>query len=143
MLRTDDRSDSRTDGDTVPVDSKQSVPPASKPGPPRPDKGGIDNSSAPVHAVIKTENLTKVYESGGDVEVRALDGVSFTIERGEMVAIMGASGSGKSTLMNILGCLDYPSAGEYYLDGIEVSKLDRNALADIRNEKIGFVFQGF
>ena len=75
--------------------------------------------------------------------MHALRGVDLTVRRGEMVAIMGASGSGKSTLMTILGCLDYPSDGSYYLDGEQVEKLSRNQLADIRNRKIGFVFQGF
>jgi putative ABC transport system ATP-binding protein len=79
----------------------------------------------------------------GDTAVHALREVSLTIARGEFVAIMGASGSGKSTLMNLLGCLDQPTGGDYCLDGIQVSRLDRRQLADIRNQKIGFVFQGF
>ncbi len=92
--------------------------------------------------VIEAQKLTKVYTSGAN-EVRALQGVDLQAAPGEMLAIMGASGSGKSTLMNILGCLDVPTAGSYRLDGTEVSGLDRNALADIRNRRIGFVFQGF
>src|SRR5512137_3184901 len=92
--------------------------------------------------VIEGKDLTKVYKMG-DVEVRALNGVSFTIKRGEIVAIMGPSGSGKSTLMNILGCLDQPTAGEYTLDGEPVSQLNDDQLAGIRNRKVGFVFQSF
>ncbi len=92
--------------------------------------------------VIEAQDLTKVYKMG-EVEVRALNGVSFTIERGEVVAIMGPSGSGKSTLMNIMGCLDQPTAGEYTLDGEAVSKLNDDQLAGIRNRKVGFVFQSF
>jgi putative ABC transport system ATP-binding protein len=93
-------------------------------------------------AVVQIEEIHKTYHSG-EVPVHAVRGVSLTIARGEFVAIMGASGSGKSTLMNLLGCLDRPSQGRYLLDGIDVSGLDRNQLADIRNLKIGFVFQGF
>jgi putative ABC transport system ATP-binding protein len=92
--------------------------------------------------VIEAKNLAKVYKMG-DVEVRALNGVSFTIERGEIVAIMGPSGSGKSTLMNIMGCLDQPTSGEYTLDGEPVSQLNDDQLAQIRNRKVGFVFQSF
>jgi putative ABC transport system ATP-binding protein len=93
-------------------------------------------------AVIRVENVRKTYVTG-KTEVHALRGVSVAIERGEMVAIMGASGSGKSTLMNILGCLDQPTSGAYWLDGVRVDGMSRNQLADIRNAKIGFVFQGF
>ena len=92
--------------------------------------------------VLRTERVTKVYGSGGN-QVVALGGIDLEVERGEMIAIMGASGSGKSTLMNILGCLDYPTSGAYLLDGERVDELDKNQLADIRNRKIGFVFQGF
>ncbi|MGH9391245.1 MAG: ABC transporter ATP-binding protein [Vicinamibacteria bacterium] len=92
--------------------------------------------------VIRTEHITKVYGSVGN-QVVALGGIDLEVTRGEMIAIMGASGSGKSTLMNILGCLDYPTSGAYFLDGERVDELDKNQLADIRNQKIGFVFQGF
>jgi len=92
--------------------------------------------------VIRIEDLTRVYQMG-EVEVRALDGVSLVIDEGEFVAVMGPSGSGKSTFMNIVGCLDRPTAGRYFLDGHDVSKLDRDDRAEIRNQKIGFVFQSF
>ncbi len=92
--------------------------------------------------VIIASGLTKVYKMG-DVEVHALRGLSLTIDRGEVVAIVGPSGSGKSTLMNILGCLDLPTAGEYILDGERVSDLKDDQLADIRNRKVGFIFQSF
>jgi putative ABC transport system ATP-binding protein len=93
-------------------------------------------------AVVKLEAIHKIYDSG-EVKVHAVRGVSIEIQKGEFVALMGASGSGKSTLMNLLGCLDRPTQGRYLLDGTDVSNLDRNALADIRNQKLGFVFQGF
>ncbi len=93
-------------------------------------------------AVIKLEDVHKTYYTG-EVEVPAVRGVSLDIAQGEFVAIMGASGSGKSTMMNIIGCLDRPTQGRYFLDGVDVSHLDRDELAAIRNKKLGFVFQGF
>jgi putative ABC transport system ATP-binding protein len=92
--------------------------------------------------VIEVHELSKVYEMGAN-RVNALRGIDLTVREGEMIAVMGASGSGKSTLMNILGCLDTPSAGSYLLDGVRVEGLETNALADLRNQKLGFVFQGF
>lgn len=92
--------------------------------------------------VIEVHDLTKTYKMG-EVEVQALRGVSFTIQRGEMISIMGPSGSGKSTIMNMLGCLDRPTSGEYWLDGEPVAKMTDDQLASIRNRKVGFVFQSF
>jgi putative ABC transport system ATP-binding protein len=93
-------------------------------------------------ALIELKKLTKTYRMG-EIDVHALRGIDMKVDEREFVAITGASGSGKSTLLNIMGCLDLPSDGEYVLGGIQVSKLGRRELADIRNEKIGFVFQGF
>ena len=110
--------------------------------------GHLASAPAPAPAsgreadVIRIVDLVRVYQMG-DIEVRALDGVSLSIAPGEFVAVMGPSGSGKSTFMNIVGCLDRPTAGKYYLDGIDVSELDRDERAEIRNGKIGFVFQAF
>jgi putative ABC transport system ATP-binding protein len=91
---------------------------------------------------VRLENIEKTYRTG-EVEVKAVRGVSIEIANGEFVALMGSSGSGKSTLMNILGCLDRPTAGRYFLDGEDVSSLSRDDLADVRNRKLGFVFQNF
>lgn len=93
-------------------------------------------------AIVEVENLVKIYKTG-DIELRALDSVTCSINEGEFVCIMGPSGSGKSTMMNILGCLDVLTSGKYILDGISVKGQSRAALADIRNHKIGFVFQGY
>ncbi len=92
--------------------------------------------------LIRLENLVKIYDTGA-IKVVGLKRINLTIKRGEFVAIMGHSGSGKSTLMNILGCLDRPTLGHYYLDGIDVAKLSSNELSEVRNRKIGFVFQSF
>src|SRR5213078_4945910 len=92
--------------------------------------------------VVQLENFSKTYHTG-EIEVHAVKGVSLQILAGEFVAIMGASGSGKSTLMNTIGCLDRPTSGRYLLDGVDVGELSRDELADLRNQKIGFVFQGF
>jgi len=99
-------------------------------------------TNGPATPVIRIEGVRKNYTMGDNV-VHALRGVDLRADRGEMIAIMGASGSGKSTLMNMLGCLDTPTAGSYWLDGIRVDGLNRNRLADLRNQKLGFVFQGF
>ena len=93
--------------------------------------------------LIDIKDLYKIYNEGQESEVRALDGVTLQIENGEFVAIVGASGSGKSTLMNVLGCLDVPTYGQYYLDGTDVTSLSDKELARIRNRKIGFIFQGY
>jgi putative ABC transport system ATP-binding protein len=92
--------------------------------------------------VIEVAGVTKIYEMGS-TKVSALRGIDLVVMPGELIAVMGSSGSGKSTLMNILGCLDVPTAGTYSLDGVRVDGLDRNALADLRNQKLGFIFQGF
>ncbi len=99
-------------------------------------------SQRPARPLIEVEELVKVYRTG-DVELRALDGVSFSVAHGEFVAVMGPSGSGKSTTMNMLGCLDSPTEGRYLLDGRDVARLSGDELAKVRNEKLGFVFQGF
>jgi putative ABC transport system ATP-binding protein len=95
-----------------------------------------------MNEVVRIENLTKVYQMGEE-RVHALRGVSLTVGQGEFVAIMGSSGSGKSTCMHILGCLDRPTGGTYMLDGVAVENMAKNELAEIRNRKLGFVFQGF
>ncbi|MGD9581793.1 MAG: ABC transporter ATP-binding protein [Vampirovibrionia bacterium] len=92
--------------------------------------------------MIKAENLTKTYHMG-DISINALNGIDLSIEKGEMVSIMGPSGSGKSTFLNILGCLDIPSSGKCYLNGIDITHLNKDKQAEIRNKQIGFVFQGF
>jgi|SRR5688572_20578798 len=92
--------------------------------------------------VIEVKNVSRVFKTG-EIEVHALNDVNLLIKRGEFVAIMGSSGSGKSTLLNILGCLDKPSSGDYFLDGVHVNSLDKNQLADVRNQKIGFIFQSY
>ncbi|HYE15307.1 MAG TPA: ABC transporter ATP-binding protein, partial [Pyrinomonadaceae bacterium] len=106
------------------------------------EAGLIGRAEAGARPVIQFEGVNKTYTMG-DVEVHALRGVSLTIREGEFVAVMGASGSGKSTMMNIIGCLDRPTRGRYVLDGADVSSLSKDERADIRNSKLGFVFQGF
>jgi len=96
----------------------------------------------PTKKVIETKKVCRVFKNG-EIEVHAITDVDLIIEEGEFVAIMGASGSGKSTFLNILGCLDKPTSGDYYLDGVLVNKLNKNQLADIRNQKIGFIFQSY
>jgi putative ABC transport system ATP-binding protein len=98
--------------------------------------------NCPTTPIIELRNLVRIYKTG-EVEVKAVRGVTLEIQRGEFVAIMGASGCGKSTLMNMLGCLDQPTGGTYLLDGVEVVKLNRKQLAKLRNKKLGFVFQSF
>ena len=93
--------------------------------------------------LIDIKNIYKIYNEGKESEVRALDGVSLQIDRGEFVSIIGQSGSGKSTLMNILGCLDIPTYGDYHLDGTDITELTDKQLAHIRNKQIGFIFQGY
>ena len=93
--------------------------------------------------LIEIKDIYKIYNEGKESEVRALDGVSLRIDRGEFVAIIGASGSGKSTLMNILGCLDIPTYGDYILDGVDITDRSDRQLARIRNKEIGFIFQGY
>ena len=106
-------------------------------------KNGSDGSAPPPEGVVlRTEKLHRHYVMGSET-VRALDGVDLEVKTGEMMAVIGASGSGKSTLMNILGCLDRPSSGRYWLDGEDVSQLSDNRLAAVRNRRIGFVFQTF
>lgn len=92
--------------------------------------------------LIETHNLTRIYRLGDNI-INALDDISISIKKGEFVSVMGPSGSGKSTFMNVVGCLDKPTAGTYYLEGVNVGRLTRDELSSIRNEKIGFVFQGF
>ena len=106
------------------------------------DQTEVNTTDVASNAVIRVEDVHKYYELG-ETRVHALRGVSVEIRRGEFVAIMGASGSGKSTFMNMLGCLDRPSSGRYLLEGIDVSKHGKRALAQIRNQKIGFVFQRY
>jgi putative ABC transport system ATP-binding protein len=107
-----------------------------------PGAAGVSTARAQPHPVIDVHEVTKVFDLG-QIQVRALRNVSLRIDTGDLVAIMGSSGSGKSTLMNILGCLDVPTSGRYAIDGVDVSRMDEDDLSDLRNRKIGFVFQSF
>jgi len=109
---------------------------------PRSSPASVAGQAAPAHPVIDVRAITKVFELG-QIRVRALREVSLQIDTGDLVAIMGSSGSGKSTLMNILGCLDVPTSGRYMIDGVDVGGMDEDDLSDLRNRKIGFVFQSF
>tara|TARA_Y100001933_G_C19013271_1_gene569916 strand:+ start:6924 stop:7694 length:771 start_codon:yes stop_codon:yes gene_type:complete len=102
----------------------------------------LNNRNMPKKKVIETKKISRVFKNG-DIQVRALSDIDIVIEEGEFVVIMGSSGSGKSTLLHILGCLDKPTSGDYYLDGVHVNSLNKNQLADIRNQKIGFIFQSY
>lgn len=104
---------------------------------------GINEKEGAFGYMIRLENLSKIYNTMGDNRVVALNNISLSINKGEFVAIMGPSGSGKSTLMNIIGCLDVATGGKYYLDGRDITSYNHNQLAEIRNRKFGFVFQGF
>jgi putative ABC transport system ATP-binding protein len=134
---------------TAPVDDHSRLPPpplanGDRPAQPplRPDDGRSEPASRRTRPVIRLEKVVKTYAIG-EIEVHALQGISITIARGDFVAIMGPSGSGKSTLMNIIGCLDQATSGQYLLDGVDVRRHDEEDLSIIRNRKIGFVFQSF
>jgi putative ABC transport system ATP-binding protein len=107
------------------------------------ESGHSPRTARPPQPVIRLQQVGRVYRVSEEVEVRALEGVTLAVERAEFVAIMGSSGSGKSTLMNILGCLDSPTSGRYLLDGVDVRNIPEDDLADLRNRKLGFVFQSF
>lgn len=114
------------------------------PDPPRRGRADVPQRTRPRRTpVIDVRDVTRVYRPTPEHEVRALDGVTLRIDRGEHVAIMGTSGSGKSTLMHVLGCLDAPTGGRYLLDGVDMAAMDEDGLSDLRNRKIGFVFQAF